>query len=758
MPNKNKTVILGVTLMKYIRFLSMKKSLHLSLKHFALLFTFLLSVNFSHSQTVNHWETAVLSNDTWKYLVPTVEPSSSWRNLSFNDISWLSGKGGIGSGDFDDGTKISPTTSVYLRIKFNVADTSKISLGLLQMDYDDGFVAYLNNVEIARVGLIGINPAYNAFATDHEATMYRGGIPDNFLLDKKTLMNCLLKGQNVLAIQVHNSTASSGDLSSNAFLSFGIKDNSTFFRATPSWFVSPTPISNLSTYLPIISISTNGVAIPDPYKISADMKIIDHKGLTANDISEAGNVYDGKIGIEIRGSSSASYPQTPYAIETRDAAGLNLDTALLAMPRDNDWVLISNWNDKSFARNSLAYDIFTKMGHYAPRMRHCEVAINNAYRGIYLFGEKVKRAKGRVDIANLKPIDLRNDSVTGGYIFKTDYDDGFGTYWSSNFSPLNAPTATVKFVYSEPKANVIAEEQKNYISSYVNSFETVLYSTTFRNPSSGYKAYVDVNSFIDYWILQEVSRNVDGYKKSRYFYKDKASKNNLIHSGPVWDYDWAWKNLDDCFLYANTTGEGWAYDINKCGVSPTPPSWEFRMLQDPTFANAVNDRYFSLRKNILSLASINHYIDSITALVNEPQQRHYRIYNTLGYNDGAPEIDEIPTSFEGEIVKLKNWIATRLNWLDSHMVGVPSSIGGTTVNSDVRLRVFPNPVQRELYVESDNEIRRITISNSVGYTFKNIELRDYTTTINVDNLTPGLYVVKVTLADGKTFTQKLVKD
>ena len=107
----------------------------------------------------------------------------------------------------------------------------------------------------------------------------------------------------------------------------------------------------------------------------------------------------------------------------------------------------------------------------------------------------------------------------------------------------------------------MTSHQKEYIASYVNAVEGILYSENFTDPVAGYQAYIDVNSFIDYFIISEISRNVDGYKKSRFFYKDKDSKNPKVHSGPVWDYDWAWKNLNDCFLYRNTDGSGWAYCI-----------------------------------------------------------------------------------------------------------------------------------------------------------------------------------------------------
>jgi hypothetical protein len=154
--------------------------------------------------------------------------------------------------------------------------------------------------------------------------------------------------------------------------------------------------------IPIVVIETNGgFSIPDEPKINAHMKVIDHGPGQLNFISDSGNIYDGNVGIEIRGAYSASLPQKPYGFETRNEASENLNVPLLGMPVENDWILLANYNDKSFLRNSLAGQIFRSMGHYAPRTRHCEVIVNGSYDGIYVLTEKIKRDKNRVDIARL---------------------------------------------------------------------------------------------------------------------------------------------------------------------------------------------------------------------------------------------------------------------------------------------------------------------------------------------------------------------
>ncbi|HRH64289.1 MAG TPA: lamin tail domain-containing protein, partial [Bacteroidia bacterium] len=140
----------------------------------------------SKTKLIHHWETAVKSNDTWSYHLPTAASDTNWRNVSFSDISWGKGKGGFGYGDGDDSTVISTSRTVYLRKKVTISDTSQIVNALLNIDYDDGFVAYLNGVEIARanLGTVGDRPAYNELAkSEHEAVMYQGGRPDSFLIE-----------------------------------------------------------------------------------------------------------------------------------------------------------------------------------------------------------------------------------------------------------------------------------------------------------------------------------------------------------------------------------------------------------------------------------------------------------------------------------------------------------------------------------------------------------------------------------------------
>ena len=455
-----------------------------------------------------------------------------------------------------------------------------------------------------------------------------------------------------------------------------------------------------SSNLPIILIDTHGQNIPDGTKITARMKIINYEPQRRNHVTDPGNIYDGYIGIEIRGSFSATFPQKPYGFETRDSLGNNLNVPLLNMPAENDWVLITSYNDKVFMRNTLAFDLFAKMGHYQPHTQLCELDSNGVYEGIYVLTEKIKQDKNRINISKLEVQDTSGDNLTGGYIIKVDNTDGSGIdFWNSKYEAIDCPGTGryPYYVYSYPKPEDIVAQQKKYIQGFVSRIDSVLRTPKWADPVQGYGKYLDVSSFIDYFIVGEVSRNVDTYKKSAFFYKDKDSKDGRLHNGPVWDFDWAWKNINECQVNA-IDGSGWTYLISSvCKSYPVPPGWMVKLLQDTNFTNQLHTRYSLLRKTILSQQSLNHYIDSIHTLVNEAQVRHYQRWPILGVSSvGAPEVDAQPTTFDGYITQFKNWISTRLTWLDANMPGKDiqaTGVQGTiAVPKDfVLFQNYPNP-------------------------------------------------------------------
>jgi hypothetical protein len=512
-----------------------------------------------------------------------------------------------------------------------------------------------------------------------------------------------------------------------------------------------------STNLPLFIIDTGGQPIVDEPKIEAHLKIIYNENGYIRKTDDP-NIYDGYIGIEIRGRYSAWLPQKPYGFETRDSLGNNLNIPLFHMPPENDWILLANYNDKVFMRNSLAFELFRQMGHYAPRTQFCEVIVNDQYQGIYVLTEKIKVDKNRIDIAKLTEEDNTGDDVTGGYVFKVDYFDEYNS-WESRHPPFGGSTERVRFVYYYPKPDEITDQQMQYIQQFVDQMESALYGAGSQGIVDIMSDYMDLDSFVDYFLLNELARNVDGYKKSSYFFKDKNSNGGKLHAGPVWDFDWAWKNIGEC-IFGATDGSGWAYAVHQCDPWPMPPGWTVKLMKDVRFKRMVKERYQELRQTILSETFLFNYIDSVSYVLEESQERHYIRWPILGQNVGAPEVDPQPSTFEGDISKFKNWISTRLNWLDLQFSSVivtgleDNPISPIVENTDCSL--FPNPAQTHLYFKTEKSIINISVYSSKGDRI-NVSHMSGLKAIDISMIPGGLYIVKNIFADGSQWTGSFIK-
>ncbi len=182
------------------------------------------------------WETAVFPSDIFHYLVPGENTSQNWNELAYNAQTWPTGKAGFGYGDNDDLTQVpNGTMAIYIRKIFSISDTNAISQAVCHIDYDDGFVAYLNGIEIARSSIDGTPEWNSTSSTQHEAVMYNGGLPEAFILDMNIIRSAWKEGENVFAIEVHNVNTTSSDLSLVPYLSFATKGDEAYFSPAPAW-------------------------------------------------------------------------------------------------------------------------------------------------------------------------------------------------------------------------------------------------------------------------------------------------------------------------------------------------------------------------------------------------------------------------------------------------------------------------------------------------------------------------------------------
>ena len=524
-------------------------------------------------------------------------------------------------------------------------------------------------------------------------------------------------------------------------------------------------VSFTSSNLPIVVINTSGQTILDDPKIEATMGIIYNGVGVRNNVTDAANNYNGKIGIEIRGSSSQMFPKKQYGLELHDALGAGIDVSLLGLPKQSDWILFAPYNDKSLVRDPLAYKLGRDLGRYAPRTKYCEVVLNGEYQGIYVLIEKIKRDKNRVDINKLDPVEITNDDLTGGYIIKIDKDTGTGGEgWASSFTPPGrSGTQTIFFQYEYPKATNIVAQQKEYIKQYMTAFENALAGDNFKDPTLGYAKYIDVDSFIDYFIANELSKNVDAYRLSTFMYKRKDSDGGKLFMGPIWDFNLGFGNIDFC---AKGAPEGFVIRYNSICSKDfwLIPFWWDRLLQDESFRQKLTARWTALRSDKYKTAKILTYVDSVTSVLNvEAQQRNFQKWPVLGKYVWPNYY--VGQTFQQEIDWLKTWIAQRLIWLDTSFAELITGISENKNQTSFAIEAYPNPFSKDFQFEYTLEMPGIVSIELLDVTGRRIRetqiVHDapgvHVVKIEQYDFTPGMYFYRARQNNGAVITGKLIR-
>ena len=402
--------------------------------------------------------------------------------------------------------------------------------------------------------------------------------------------------------------------------------------------------------LPQIMINTYGSSIQDEPKVFGRIDIYDKA-----EILESHH-----IGIEIRGSSSQTYPKKSYGFETRDDYNEDVSVSLLGLPEEEDWILYGPYVDRTHIRNVFTYELSNSIGRYASKHKFAELTINESPLGTYILMEKLKRDSSRIDIKKNK-----SDNIPGGYILKIDKPTGDGasydtlnSFRSKFLSSEDELGKPIHFLYSYPKAEDISEDQKLYIQDYIDTFERALRSDDFADSDIGYRAFIDTASFIDYFLLTELSHNVDGYRISTYLHKDR---DGLLVMGPVWDYNLAYGNVA---TRCNPINE-WAYLFRKSCPNDLNqvPFWWSRLLEDREYVASLKLRWLELRDNEFSISSINSRLDSYSQFLNDHNSMA-RNHNLWGASNSLEDLsgDE---DYRNELGRLKIWIEARLLWLDA---------------------------------------------------------------------------------------------
>jgi CotH kinase protein/Chitobiase/beta-hexosaminidase C-terminal domain len=375
-----------------------------------------------------------------------------------------------------------------------------------------------------------------------------------------------------------------------------------------------------------------------------------------------------RAGYHVRGQSSASFDKTPYRVELWDENNEDVDRPMIGMPQDSDWAMIGEYSDKTLVRNAFSFSLATAMGLKAPQMRFAEVYINQAqgpleathYEGVYAITETIKNNASRLDLAQLEPEDTMEAQLSGGYIFKFDLgalreDEGEIEILCTG----NEDTCFDDLELTDPvEPNA---EQLAWIGDYVSQAHASLIA----EPVGDYAQYLDVVSFVDLLVLNELTKGGDKYVRSVYLHKDR---DGLITAGPAWDFNFTLGNLV-------SDVEGWQVD----GGRDYGANWFELLFAQPEIRAAMAARWAELRQDILSDAELEARIDSVAAPIVNAGPRDLERWPVTGGGvfgggfggpGGGMDADagqeaEVPATWEGHIDSMKQWIRQRTAWLDA---------------------------------------------------------------------------------------------
>jgi hypothetical protein len=517
-----------------------------------------------------------------------------------------------------------------------------------------------------------------------------------------------------------------------------------------------------SSNLPIVIINTGGLSIPDDPKILVQLKIIYNGEGKVNNLTDAPNHYDSYVGIELRGSSSQMFPKKPYGLELRDKNGNENPQEIFGMPKEADWILYASYNEKSLMHNVLTMSFGRQLGMYASRTKYVELILNGQYQGVYVWMERIKRDKGRVDIATLRKDDISGDQLTGGYILKIDKSTGtnIGSF-RSKYPNLNNNFST--YFYHSPKS--INEIQKRYIREEVGRFEDAIASNDYKDPIKGYRNLIDIQSFVKLFLINEVSRNIDGYRISSFLYKDRDSKNPKIVAGPPWDYDISYGNADYC---QGNRYDLFAYRFNE--ICPNdfwlvPFYWQ-KMVNDPFFVGELRNIYFKERESggVFDITRVHREIDEMANEIRDAQKRNFQKWPILGVYIW-PNPRPVATSWELEVLELKNWVAARLLWLDQNLPREFVITANEFENNQFQVTAFPNPFVDKIYLNLKSPaatLSKITLTDVLGKIIleQDLELKegDQEHELVLENFTSmqSVVILKIQTSEGQVVMNRLV--
>lgn len=425
--------------------------------------------------------------------------------------------------------------------------------------------------------------------------------------------------------------------------------------------------SELCTHLPLVLIDTGGQEIPGKVTgqtddfgetintlaadgrdvIDVSFVIVDNQTRNNHPSDEATLTTTAQI--RVRGHSSRLFEKSPYQLDFVDENGEAAPAAVMGMPAHSEWVLYGPYLDKSLVRNYMWYNIAGEVMEWAPNVRYCELILNGEYRGLYLMVETITDGEDcRLNLSTTE-----QNVKTTGYLLRGDRttQEDLGGQRDIYTYLERMLTLRTDILIKYPGRSSLTQELRQEIELDYAAFEKALYSYDYDTDDYGYWNYIDVDNFVDYFLINEFSLNVDAGRYSTYIYKDLSGKFKLA----VWDFN----NACDNFPTDPLTPD----QINM--VSHT---WYFMLCKSEDFVERLLDRYDELRASVLNETYLLNYIDETLAYLGPAVER-----NNQRWNDAMTQWEPLTPeernlhSHEEAVDQLKEWLYERGIWLDENI-------------------------------------------------------------------------------------------
>jgi len=426
-------------------------------------------------------------------------------------------------------------------------------------------------------------------------------------------------------------------------------------------------VISFSSNLPLVIINDYNSQLSPGERTSGSITFIENEDDDRIRLT-SGNFIQSRMEINKRGSSSLGFPKNMFGFHLKDEEDGNRKEPLLGLPEEHNWILYAPYTDYTLMRNVIAYQLSEDQGWYAPRTKFVELYRHTGngpitrqhYHGVYVLVERIKWDNNRVDITKIEPHENSEPEISGGYIIKKDRLNPGESGITTRMGTLLA--------HVRPNEEEISSEQQSWIQNYMSDFEDTLYGPDFDDPEIGYEKYINVDSFIDYFLHTELLKEIDGYRLSTFMYKDRDEK---LIMGPVWDYNLSLGISENLEGYLP---QGWYYiqASNDCFIGCGVRDWYLRLMEDDRYMERMQKRWWELRQTIFSRDHLFGMIENNTELLQESQRRDFDRWPRLGTYTWPNWF--IGNSWMEEVDWMSNWLDLRITWMDSQMGNRPETI------------------------------------------------------------------------------------